>query len=62
MVTPKNERICVTYVNAKGKMYVCTTNLLGDMFWLYEVVNDKLVKTKHKSKCPLDFDDVVFGR
>lgn len=62
MVAPKNEHICVIYTGTGGKKYACTTNQFEEMYWLYEIVNDKLVKTKYKSKCPLDFDEVIFSK
>lgn len=59
---PKNEHICVTYTNAKGKQYICTTNQMSDTYYLYEVGDkDKLIKVK-KSDCPIDFDKIVFGK
>jgi hypothetical protein len=57
---PKNEHICTIYTNSKGKQYICTANQTGDMFFLYEIDNNKLIKTKNKSKNPLDFDTVIF--
>ncbi len=59
---PKNEHLCVTYTNAKGKQYICTANQMNDTYYLYEVGDkDKLTKVK-KSNCPIDFDEIVFGK
>ena len=53
----KNEISWVQYlVNGESK-YIITSNQNRDTYYLYEVIDDKAVKTKWKSNNPLELYD-----
>lgn len=50
----KGETVCLTYkINGKPKYYI-TSTVLRDVYYLYEVTNDTIIKTKHKADNPTD--------
>lgn len=50
----KGETVCLTYkIDGKPKYYI-TSTALRDIYYLYEVVNDTITKTKHKANNPTD--------
>ena len=53
---PKNEIILVQYIKDDKPVYIITSTMLRDMYYLYKVENDKLVKTKHKNKTPTELE------
>ena len=50
----KGETVCLTYkIDGKPKYYI-TSTVLKDVYYLYEVINNVAIKTKHKSNNPTD--------
>lgn len=50
----KGETVCLTYkIDGKPKYYI-TSTALRDVYYLYEVINNVAIKTKHKSNNPTD--------
>ena len=50
----KGETVCLTYkIDSKPKYYI-TSTVLRDVYYLYEVINNVAIKTKHKSNNPTD--------
>lgn len=50
----KGETVCLTYkIDGKPKYYI-TSTVLRDVYYLYEVINNVAIKTKHKSNNPTD--------
>lgn len=50
----KGETVCLTYkIDGKSKYYI-TSTALRDVYYLYEVINNVAIKTKHKANNPTD--------
>ena len=50
----KGETVCLTYkIDGKPKYYI-TSTALRDVYYLYEVINNVAIKTKHKANNPTD--------
>ena len=50
----KGETVCLTYkIDGKPKYYI-TSTALRDVYYLYEVTKDTIIKTKHKADNPTD--------
>ena len=55
----KNETTWVQYlVDGKAK-YLVTSNQNRDMYFLYEIIDGKAVKTKYKNSNPLELYDKI---
>ena len=50
LITPPNEIIWVQYLQNEIPIYVITSTKIRDCYYLYEVKDNKLIKTKHKNK------------
>lgn len=53
---PKNEIILVQYVKDDKTIYLVTSSRLRDMYYLYKIEDDKLIKTKYKNKNPTELE------
>lgn len=53
---PKNEIILVQYIKDNKPVYIITSTMLRDTYYLYKVENDKLIKTKYKNKNPTELE------
>lgn len=53
---PKNEIILVQYIKNSKPVYIITSTMLRDMYYLYKIENDKLIKTKYKNKNPTELE------
>lgn len=50
----KGETVCLTYkIDGKPKYYI-TSTALRDVYYLYEVINNTITKTKYKANNPTD--------
>lgn len=50
----KGETVCLTYkIDGKPKYYI-TSTALRDVYYLYEVINNTITKTKYKADNPTD--------
>ena len=60
----KNEKVCEQYSDIKGVLrFVKTHNVpLRDTYYLYEVIDGKCVKTKHKAENPLELNKWIKGK
>lgn len=55
----KGETVCLTYkIDGKPKYYI-TSTALRDVYYLYEVINDTITKTKHKANNPTDLYEFI---
>lgn len=55
----KGETVCLTYkIDGKPKYYI-TSTALRDVYYLYEVINNVAIKTKHKSNNPTDLYEFI---
>ena len=54
----KNEKVCEQYSDIKGVLrFVKTYNMpLRNIYYLYEVIDGKCVKTKYKADNPIDLN------
>lgn len=59
LTAPKGETIWVQYVNDGAITHVITSTQLRDIYYLYKVVDGKLIKTKHKSENPPDLEKYI---
>lgn len=50
----KGETVCLTYKIDGNPKYYITSTTLRDIYYLYEVINDTITKTKHKANNPTD--------
>lgn len=57
---PKNEIIWVQYAIKGETTYITTSTALRDYYYLYKVEDNKLVKTRHKTKNPTDLEDFIY--
>ena len=53
---PKSETIWLQHCQDGKATHIITSTVLRDYYYLYEMINDKPVKTKHKAENPLDLD------
>ena len=53
---PKNEIILAQYIKDDKPVYIITSTMLRDVYYLYKVENDKLIKTKYKNKNPTELE------
>ena len=57
---PKNEILWVQYLHKGKVIYVTTSTMMRDTYFLYKVEDDgKLVKTRHKSSNPQDLEKFI---
>ena len=50
----KGETVCLTYkIDGKPKYYI-TSTALRDVYYLYDVINGTIIKTKHQANNPTD--------
>lgn len=56
---PKNEIIWVTYLMDSKPAYAITSTKIRDIYYLYKVENEKLVKTNHKAENPIDLERYI---
>ena len=54
----KNEKVCEQYSDIKGVLrFVKTYNMpLRNIYYLYEVIDGKCIKTKYKAENPLELN------
>ena len=60
LTPPKNEIIWVQYIIGGEAEYAITSTSLRDVYYLCTVNNSKCIKTKHKSKKPLDLEKIIY--
>lgn len=53
---PPNEIIWVQYLQNEIPIYVITSTKIRDYYYLYEVKDNKLIKTKYKNKDPTELE------
>ena len=54
---PPSEKVIVTYLKDSMVKYVITFSKIKQIFYLYEINNEnRMVKTKEKSKSPIDLE------
>lgn len=56
LTPPPNEIIWVQYLQNEIPIYVITSTKIRDYYYLYEVKDNKLIKTKHKNKDPTELE------
>lgn len=56
LTPPSNEIIWVQYLQNEIPIYVITSTKIRDYYYLYEVKDNKLIKTKHKNKDPTELE------
>ena len=56
LTPPPNEIIWVQYLQNEIPIYVITSTKIRDCYYLYEVKDNKLIKTKHKNKDPTELE------
>ena len=54
----KNEKIWLTQITST-KAYIITSTNLRDMYYLYEVIDGKPVKTKYKNTNPTELNKYI---
>ena len=54
----KNEKIWLTQITS-AKTYIITSTNLRDMYYLYEVIDGKPVKTKYKNTNPTELNKYI---
>lgn len=54
----KNEKIWLTQITF-AKTYIITSTNLRDMYYLYEVIDGKPVKTKYKNTNPTELNKYI---
>ncbi len=59
---PENEQIWVQFVHKDEITHIITSTKLRDFYYLYQVKNNKLIKTKHKSENPIDLEKYIKER
>ena len=59
LTPPKNETIWVQYLHNGVPVYAITSTKLRDVYYLYEVKANKLIKTKYKSKDPTELEQHI---
>lgn len=56
LTPPSNEIIWVQYLQNEIPIYVITSTKIRDYYYLYEVKDNKLIKTKYKNKDPTELE------
>ena len=56
LVSPPNEIIWVQYLQNEIPIYAITSTIIRDYYYLYEVKDNKLIKTKYKNKDPTELE------
>ena len=56
---PAGEIIWVQYVNNGAITHFITSTKMRDYYYLYKIVNDKVVKTKYKSNNPMQLEKYI---
>ena len=56
LTPPPNEIIWVQYLQNERPVYVITSTKIRDCYYLYEVKDNKLIKTKYKNKDPTELE------
>lgn len=59
LIPPKNEIIWVQYLHNGVPIYVITSTRIRDCYYLYEVNDNQLVKTKYKNKDPTELEKYI---
>lgn len=59
LTPPKNQQIWTQYIKDGVVKYVVTSDMVRSEYFLYKVEGDKLVKTNHKAKNPLDLEKFI---
>lgn len=57
--SPKGEIIWAVYKENGVATHAITSTLLRDIYYLYEVKDDKLVKTKKKAENPIQLERYI---
>lgn len=58
---PKSETLWVQYMNKGNVTHFITSNTYRDKYFLYEVNDGQIIKTKHKADNPLDLEKYLTG-
>lgn len=56
---PKNEILWVQYLVKGNPKYVITSNKHRNIYYLHEVVDGNLIKTRHKNKDPAELEKYI---
>ena len=56
LVPPPNEIIWTQYLHNEIPIYAITSTKIRDYYYLYEVKDNKLIKTKYKNKDPTELE------
>lgn len=56
LTPPPNEIIWVQYLQNEIPIYVITSTKIRDYYYLYEVKDNKMIKTKYKNKDPTELE------
>lgn len=56
---PKNEIIWVQYIKNNNVTHIITSTKLRDYYYLYEVKDNKPIKTKYKARSPTELEDYI---
>lgn len=59
LTPPKNEIIWVQYLHNGVPVYAITSTKLRDVYYLSEVKDNKLIKTKYKSNDPTELEQYI---
>ena len=59
LIPPKNEIIWVQYLHNGVPVYAITSTKLRDVYYLSEVKDNKLIKTKYKSNDPTELEQYI---
>ena len=59
LTTPKNEIVWVQYLHDGKPTHVITSTTLRNYYYLYEVKNNALIRTKYKSKDPTELEKYI---
>jgi hypothetical protein len=57
---PKNENVWVQYIQDDKVTHIITSTKMRDIYYLYKIDDNKLVKTKHKSSNPVDLEKWIY--
>ena len=55
----KSEILWLTHTTSTNRIYLVTSNKTRDTYFLYEVVDGKPVKTKHKNENPIELTKYI---
>lgn len=59
LTPPKNEIIWAQYLHNGVPVYAITSTKLRDVYYLSEVKDNKLIKTKYKSNDPTELEQYI---